>query len=147
MKKLCVICVILGMLIPLCGCQEQIILSHRLLIRGIGVDIKENGNYLVSVHAIDVESQEENSPMLLTSEGESVLDALNSLTTKEGKRPLYSHNLIIVFGRSCAEAGLSEVLDFFIRNSEGRPNVMVFMADETAEGILSMKKGEKLIEA
>lgn len=128
----------------LAGCQQPV-LSRRLLIRGIGIDVLENGGYLASIHVMDVSSKETDKVDLLKSEGKSVLEALNNVTLQTGNTPLYSQNLIVIFGQECAVQGLTDVLDFFIRHSEARPTVDVFMSATKAIDVLSVKKGEDYV--
>ena len=112
MKRILSFLSLLLCLTLLSGCSNQVVMSDRLLIRGIGIDSIGERRYRASVHVMKTTEQED-AAELLQVEGESVLDALNNLTLQIGKTPLYSHNLIVIFGRSCAEQGLDYVLDFF----------------------------------
>ena len=100
LKKLAAL-LLAASLMLLAGCQNQPVLSRRLLIRGIGVDVLEDGGYLASIHVMDVRSKESDKVDLWKSEGESVMEALNHVTMQVGDAPLYSQNLIIIFGRGC----------------------------------------------
>ena len=93
------------------GCSYQVQLSQRSLIQGIGIDY-ESGTYRATVQVTQVSNQEENVVTIIKGEGDSAMDALNAVTLFNGKKPLYSHSLILVLGRSCAEEGLSHVMDF-----------------------------------
>ncbi len=128
----------------LCGCSNQVIMSDRLLIRGIGVDSLGENRYCVSVHIMKTTEQQDTAEFL-QAEGESVLDALNNLTLQVGKTPLYSHNLVVIFGKQCAEQGLDFVLDFFQRQRETRPNVDVFLAESSASEIMGLKHENRYI--
>ena len=121
------------------GCSYQVQLSQRSLIQGIGIDY-ESGTYRATVQVTQVSNQEENVVTIIKGEGDSAMDALNAVTLFNGKKPLYSHSLILVLGRSCAEEGLSHVMDFFIRYPESHPTVNILMADHLAEEILSTKQ-------
>lgn len=119
-------------IVPLSGCTAE--LYERLLISAVGVDLSEDG-YTVTVRAPEtVENGVEKS---YESRGKTVPEALNRLSRETGKKPLYSHNTLVVFGKSCAEAGLLKPLDFFIRHYESRPNIRVFMAEADAAAVLS----------
>lgn len=119
----------------------QIRLDDRMLIQGIGIDQTEEG-VLVSVH-ISQPSQKE--PVLEQVKGETVLSALDKLVQRSGTVPLYSHNLVVVLGKKCGEEGLEKYLDFFVRYYEARPSVGVFLAEGTAEEILTLKEGEEYV--
>ena len=113
------------------GCSYQVQLSQRLLIQGIGIDY-EDGVYRATVQVTKVSDQEENTVSLMNGEGDSAMDALNAITLANGKKPLYSHSLVLVLGRGCAEKGIRNVMDFFILYPESHPTVNVLMADSSA---------------
>lgn len=117
-----------------CGGRE---LYERLLIHGIGVDVDGDG-FLVTVRSSV--SPEDEGEEFFTCRGESVLEALNSLTLSTGRKPFYAHNYLVVFGRECAKAGLDRCLDFFIRYYNTRPGVQMYLAEDRAEEILGFEK-------
>ncbi len=122
-----------------CGYPE---LYERILIHGIGVDLAENG-YRVTVRASS--SVEEDGEELFTAEGPTVLEALSELSLSTGREPFYAHNYLVVFGMDCARQGLEDCLDFFIRYYNTRPAVSVFLAQGTAEELLSTGKDGSLM--
>ena len=130
------VCLILcaAVLLTLGGCETRK-LNERLLIHGIGVDINGDG-YTVTVRS---SASGDKGEEYFKCEGDSVLEALTSLTLSTGREPLYSHNYVTVFGRSCAENGLEESMDFFVRYYNTRPSVQMYLAENTAEEILSLR--------
>ena len=122
-----------------CGYRE---LHQRILIQGIGVD-KTGDGYTVTVRAASPE--EEAGDELYSCQGGSVLEALSKLSLSTGREPFYSHNYLVVFGRSCGEEGLDKSMDFFIRYYNTRPTVQMYLAEDTAEEILSAKMDDKMI--
>lgn len=143
-KKLLALLLAVGCLLPLAGCKNQVLMNERLIIRGIGIDLGDDGGYRASIHVMKLSSQEQEVE-LFTSDGDSVVEALDNVTLQVGRMPLYSQSLMLIIGRSCAEQGLSNILDFFVRYFESRPTVEMFMAEEKAEEILSVRKDGKLI--
>ncbi len=71
-----------------------------------------------------------------SGEGDTVPEALSQIALESGRTPLYSHNAAILFGMQCAESGIAEQLDFFIRHYDSRPTAKVFLAEDTAESVL-----------
>lgn len=132
-------CVIFGIVICLCmmlsGCGYRE-LHQRILIQGIGVDRTSTG-YEVTVRAAGSQGDQEDE--LYTCQGASVLEALSSLSLSTGREPFYSHNYLVIFGRSCGEEGLDRSMDFFIRYYNTRPAVQMYLASDTAKEILSVK--------
>lgn len=131
--------VVLALSLQGCGYRE---LYERLLIHGIGVDATEDG-FLVTVRSSV--TPEDEGEEYFRCEGRSVLEALSSLSLSTGREPFYSHNYLVVFGRSCAEQGLDQCLDFFVRYYNTRPAVQMYLAEDTAEEILSFEKDGKLL--
>lgn len=131
-----------GLFLSLSGCTSFMELYERLLIHGIGIDRGKNG-YVVTVRSSA--SSEEEGEEFFKSEGETVLEALNNLSLLTGREPFYSHNYLVVFGRECAREGLDGSLDFFVRYYNTRPAVKMFLAENTAEEVLSAEKEGKLL--
>lgn len=119
----------------------QIQLDDRMLIQGIGIDQTEEG-VLVTVH---ISQPSQNEPVLEQVKGDTVLAALDQLVQRSGRVPLYSHNLVVVLGKACGEKGLERYMDFFVRYYEARPSVGMFLAEDTAEEILTLKEGEEYV--
>ena len=118
----------------------QIRLDDRMLIQGVGVDV-QGEEVLVSVHIS--QPVEQGEIQLQQVRGTTVLEALNKLVQKSGKTPLYSHNMVVVFGKSCGEDGLEKFLDFFVRYYEARPSVHLFMAQGEAREVFELQKDGK----
>lgn len=140
-KKILALILSLGICLSFCGCGYQE-LYERLLIHGIGVDIGDNG-FVVTVRSSI--STEEEGEEYFKSEGASVLEALNNLSLSTGREPFYAHNYLVVFGRECAEVGLDQCMDFFVRYYNTRPAVQMYLAENTAEEVLSAQKDGKYL--
>lgn len=139
-KRAAAFVVLVAILPMFTGCSIQ--LYDRLLIHAIGVDRTETG-YRTTVRAARAGNEEKEE--VLTGEGETVFLALDSIKMKTGKYPLYSHNYLVILGRSCCENGLDDTLDFFSRHFESRPSVKLFMADGSAEELLNVQQNDELI--
>lgn len=142
MKRLllCLLCVLL-ILPSLSGCAGRE-LYERLLIHGVGVD-REGEGYLVTVRSSV--SAGEDGEECYRCRGPSVLAALDQLSLSTGRRPFYAHNYLVVFGRSCAEQGLDDCLDLFLRYYNVRPAVQMYLADDRAEDVLSFEADGKYL--
>lgn len=140
-KKIAAVLLAAALALPLqsCGYRE---LYERLLIHGIGVDMEDDG-FLVTVRSSV--SPEDEGEEYFRCRGRSVLEALTNLSLSTGREPFYSHNYLVVFGESCAEAGLDKCLDFFVRYYNTRPAVQMYLAQGRAEDILSYEEDGKLL--
>lgn len=145
---------VMGVLLPLflfSGCNVTQ-LHERMIVQGIGVDYTE-GSYVVTMHVFDAVSAGQGSEggtdevQVLTAQGDSVLDAFTSITRQAGHEPLYSQNLVLILGEEVAKEGLEQVLDFFIRYYEARPDVNMFVARGLAADILNSEADGKRIQA
>ncbi|MDR2073847.1 MAG: Ger(x)C family spore germination protein [Oscillospiraceae bacterium] len=135
----------------LSGCTEKTQLSEKLMVQGIAVDFdEEKKEYNVFVQAFDFknpEGKEQPGIKNLQTHGESVGNALESLSKIVGLEPLYSQNLVIIIGETAAKLGVEKFLDFFTRYHEHRLNVSIRASVGEAGKLLSMKVEGKPIKA
>ena len=122
--------------VSLTACSFGSDISKKMMIQGIGIDKDEEG-YLVSVHYL--RSGEEVKMDFIQSQGTTVYEALQNLTLQTGLIPTYSHNAMVVFSKECAQEGLTNVFDFFIRYHETRPTVDLFVAQDRAETLFQLQ--------
>ena len=136
MKRYAAILVaVLLLLLSLSGCAPE--LHERLIIRAVGIDRTEIG-YRVTVRTASDNEKE----ISFTGEGRTAAQALENMAQNTGKKPLYSHTAVLIFGNTCAQEGLQGALDFFLRHYDSRPEVKVFLAENTAEEILTANENE-----
>ena len=109
-------------------------LHQRVLIQAIGIDKTATG-YQVTLRAASTSQQAEER--LYTCTGATLEQALESFSHATGREPLYSHTGLVVFGKTCAQAGLEEVLAPFY---QGRPTVKLSLSSDSAKEILSAKQ-------
>lgn len=132
--------------LPLTGCQEQIRLNHRLLVEGIGID-RKGGEFVLTVQSTRIAEDENREVSVYSVSGPSVMEALGELTRQTGQNPLYGHGIVIAFGRSCAEYGVAEWIDFLVRSPELRPSAQLLMAEGSAADLLTAESEGKTIPA
>ena len=121
-----------------CGAKE---LHQRFLIRGMGVDWDEGGCTVTLRAATAAQTGEE----LLTCQGETLAQALSQVPLLTGREAFYSHNTLVVFGRSCGEGGLGPALEFLLEEGRVRPTAQAYLAGGTAAEVLSLE-GEGALE-
>ena len=113
-------------------------LHQRVLIQAIGIDKTATG-YQVTLRAASTSQQVEER--LYTCAGATLEQALESFSRATGREPLYSHTGLVVFGKTCAQAGLEEVLAPFY---QGRPTVKLSLSSDSAKEVLSVKQDSNL---
>lgn len=108
-----------------------------MVVTAIGIDDKE-GECGVSIQAIEVlktsgslTEQEKNATSVYTVEGQSVAGALKAFVADSGRSTYILHNKVIALGLTQIEkAPLETLLDYFIRNHEGRRSWIWWSAAE-----------------
>lgn len=121
-----------------CGAKE---LHQRFLIRGMGVDWDKGACTVTLRAATAAQTGEE----LLTCQGETLAQALSQVPLLTGREAFYSHNTLVVFGRSCGEGGLGQALEFLLEEGRVRPTAQAYLAGGTAAEVLSLE-GEGTLE-
>lgn len=131
---------LLSVLLCFSGCSTE--LHQKMLIKGFGVD-KEGEEYVLTVrYAALNESDKETQT---TVRGESIYEALNSLSLTTGKKQMYSSAGFVIYGKKTAQEGLDKALDFFVRYFKSGPTISLYVAKDKASDILNTEKDEKLI--
>ncbi|MGN0517160.1 MAG: Ger(x)C family spore germination protein [Acutalibacteraceae bacterium] len=144
-----VACLIISMIICLnlsgCGAKQ---LDERLIIKGVGIDIKD-GKYELTVQSIVTEGSEQKgeSIQIISSTGNSVYDAVNNAVLKTGKEPMLGQNLCIILGYDTAKQDIRTTLDYFVRSYDARPTASVYISKTTAKDILTAKSDGRTITA
>ncbi len=124
-------------------------LVELMVIQGIGIDKTENG-YRASIQTINNtqnsfingQGSSDNVSKQYFSDGENVAEALDNAVKKSGKMPMYAHNRVIVIGEDTAMKDLAGTLDFFIRDYNTKPTVLLAVArGSTAEEIINAQVG------
>ncbi|MDD5953202.1 MAG: Ger(x)C family spore germination protein [Oscillospiraceae bacterium] len=144
LKTLRIVTTLLAILILLFAMttSTRVPLHQRVLVQGIGVDRTDSGQFHVTVQAVSTSAS--TSVEVYETDGDSVFDALNNITLVSGKTPFYTHNSILILGRQCAESGLTDVMDFFVRHHQTRPAENVFLAKDKAGDILTLKSDPQI---
>ncbi len=142
------------MIFSLTGCQNLgTEMVDLLIIQGIGIDKSKNG-YKVTVEAINnpknsilgASSTSESVARVYVSYGESIAEALDNVVRISGKKPLYSHNRVLVIGQKTLEDDITKLLDFFIREYNAKSTIYLAVAkNNTAEKIISTDMGKDMI--
>jgi spore germination protein KC len=124
-----------------------------MIIQGIGIDKSTNG-FTVTIEAINNvknatmngQSTIEKVSKIYVSEGESVAQALEDAIRTSGREPLFAHNRVLIIGEDTAREGLSGILDFFIRDYNAKPTVLLAIArDASAQEVLTKEMNKEII--
>ena len=152
MKKLKAAALMLISVLLLSGCLPHTELDKQAIVEAIGIDYAD-GEFNVTVQYFNMEGTGGNSPIdsskanviNVKGKGESVTAALESASLKCGKPFMYGITGIIILGRSVLDLDILKTLSFAESYYQSNPTVLLAVADEKAEDILSVKFKEELI--
>ncbi|MBE6834920.1 MAG: Ger(x)C family spore germination protein [Ruminococcaceae bacterium] len=127
------------------GCERKYDINDRLIVQGVGIDYLSENEVEVTVQALNTETYAgiggTKVPDKLVNnyylKGKSVADALSKLVSFAGREPLYTHTRIVLLGKTLAEKGIDDVIDFFSRDSSCHASLFVAVCDKTAKETLS----------
>ena len=126
------------------GCWDKRELSDLAVVMGIAIDAGSGDNgetVTISAQIANAEksggSPEEGSGGKsynnFTRSGGSAFEVLRGMTHLSSRQLYNSHNQIVVFGSELAEKqGVSDVIDFFMRDNEIRYSMLIAVADGKA---------------
>lgn len=125
-----------------CGCERASVeLSEMMIIQGLGIDV--NGDEITATvemlnnlqsSAAGGDDSGERRTRVFSSSGKSISEAVNNITLKCGNAPLYAHTRVVVLGKSAAEKDISDILDFFERDYNTKPSMLICMAKDCTAG-------------
>lgn len=127
----------------LVGCQNYKELNNSAIISAIGID-KSDNNYKISVQIANTEKSNDeqeklNNPIVYTSNGKNISDALNNISLKSPNMLYLGHLQLVLISEDIAKTGVSEITDYFLRNNEINKNFTILISkDNTPEEILSV---------
>ncbi len=122
----------------LTGCGKTEI-QDRLIIKGVGVD-KNTIGYDVTVQYIDTSSQgETQTNKCFTVSGKTIADAMGKIKNSIGLEPFLGQLSAVVAGYETAE-NMDNISDYFMRRSDIRPSVKLYLSESTAKEILGFEK-------
>ena len=152
-----IICLIL--IVGTTGCWNRRELNSLAIAMGVGIDklggedVKNKLRLTVQiVKTSEIKISEKGGTSAeaywnATETGESMFEVIRGFTHQSSRKIYWPHNKVIIFGRSLAEAGIREHIDFFIRDQETRLGVWILVADDQASDIFDIKPGLERIPA
>ena len=135
----------------LSGCWSSREINELAFVMGVAIDVGEDENDFEITLQIANPGAKNGSGEGSAGEGESSTVFVNFSETGPGiempisaislqcDRKLYTgHNQVIVISRAAAERGISPIIDFFTRSTDGRLTVSLFIAEGAAKDVLSV---------
>lgn len=143
------------MLFSFSGClNSEPEIKNITVIQGIGIDYdRETGEYLTTVEIFNMskssgvgELEAGNLTKIVTGRGENVLSAMNDITLEIGKPLIFSQKRAVIISKDALKPGLSNALDFFVRDYKTRLSMPLAISDGCkASDIIKADEGEVAI--
>lgn len=147
MRKLALLTLLLVMPFSMTGCWNQTELNELGLISAIGID-RSGDRWIVSYQLINPSAISSGAggsgkaggseaPIhVFSSTGPTLREAIDVSYTESARRLYFPHADIIVLGRQTTEKGISEIIDFYWRNTYMRETVNVLVTNGQASELL-----------
>ncbi|MEG1447910.1 MAG: hypothetical protein RSC41_01125, partial [Oscillospiraceae bacterium] len=144
-NKIKITALVLSICILVSGCMNVPRLKERAIILAIGIDISDEGEYIVTAQkfspkgagsATAIDASKTND-VIMTGQGKSITQAMNQIQSKHGKEIFLGNNSYIVLGKELAKHGIRPILSYFNASYEQRPTATVIMSETTASDIIN----------
>lgn len=158
MKKF--ICIFMSIIIAFSftacsGAKQEV--QKLAVVLAMGIDLTPENKYMITVEILNTQKDSSQSKgggqssssevMLFSSQGETVNDAINRLSTNFGRSLFFGHTQYLVLGKHLAEYGLSPLMDELLRAHETRPGNILLLAKDKASDIMEFKPVDESIPA
>ncbi len=105
-------------------------ITDLAIVRAIGLDINDDGNYKASAIVLDTTKEDSNEGIVYEATGSSVQEAIRNVIDKSPKKLYLAHMETLVISEEIAKEKLKYTMDFFIRDNEGSNNFFLIVAKE-----------------
>ncbi|WP_202080967.1 Ger(x)C family spore germination protein [Caldalkalibacillus salinus] len=147
-KRIASLLCLTALIMFLSGCWSNHDVNKLTVINAMGIDRTEDGQYEITIFTIvpdalyhsqisDGDSQEKKPYIVASSQGASIYDALDKLSTVFAKRKYFGHLQVIVIGNTVAENNIEPILDILRRHDEFRLNTRMLFTQGRARDILT----------
>jgi len=131
----------------LTGCWSAKEVNDLAIINIIGIDQTETGEIEVSTLIpkpsflfpqtnLGGQGGDQNKFLIETTTGESIFEAMGKLSKSISERVYLGHTNVIIFGEKAARETMESSLDFFRRENEFRPNILLLVTKGKASEII-----------
>ncbi len=115
------------------GCWNYREINQMSIVAGAAVDKTQDGKYKLTVEIIDLKSGGKDMGVhskKLESYGESFFDAIRNTIKFNSQKLYWGHAETIVISQEVAREGISNILDFMVRDAEPRLSVDILISKE-----------------
>lgn len=151
MIKYLKIFIFISLFLSLYGCWDSIELTNIFMVTGISLDTDDEigkielGVQVIKPHSSKSEEGEVSETIFFYADGDNVSECLTKISKNINRKLFLKHNQVLLIGENLAKKGFIEYLDFFIRNSQARIEVLLFITEGKAKDYLKAKIDESEI--
>lgn len=130
--------VLVASLTMLTGCWNYQEVENRYIVSGLAIDKGQQGyRYHMTFEVLDIAGGGQDGQMkgkVIKADGNTIADAVDNASKISDKNLFYSDCKIVVFSKQIAQEGLTQVLDWFNRDTKPRFTVQMFVSNEKTAG-------------
>jgi spore germination protein KC len=134
-------------LATLTGCQNYQEVENQDIVVGMAIDKGQQGyRYHMTFEIVDAAAGQSDQikSKVLEADGNTISDAADNATKYADKNLFYSDCKIVIFSKDIAKEGLTQVLDWFNRDSKPRFTMHMYVSSEkTAGELLKLGQGSQ----
>ncbi|WP_026581258.1 Ger(x)C family spore germination protein [Bacillus sp. J33] len=134
-------------ILSLTGCWSAKNVNDLAIINIIGIDQTDNGEIEVSTLLAKPDAlftqansggqgNETNKFLIQTATGKSIFEAMGKLSKSISERIYLGHANVVIFGEKAAREKMESSLDFFRRDNESRPGLLLLVTKGLASEII-----------
>ncbi|RRJ67272.1 Ger(x)C family spore germination protein [Paenibacillus oralis] len=127
-------------IVLLSGCWNNIEINQTRWVGAVGIDVTENGQYLLTYSVLVPSKSGEAKKYVLESRGKTVFEAIRNAIAKSGYKLNYKHLQYIALGDKLVKKEGFESLDFFRRDHELNFKIWLVVVDGSASKLLNTKE-------
>lgn len=126
-------------------------IDETMLISVVGIDVSPEGKVLITIcpkiaNASGNGSDIQSKSYIINSEGDTLFDAVRTISTVSNTRPFLGNVEHIIIGEDASKKDILKYLDYFSRDHEFRLNIKVFVTkDCNAKDILEQASNSNIV--
>lgn len=126
-------------------------IDETMLVSVVGIDVSPEGKVLITIcpkiaNASGNGSDIQSKSYIINSEGDTLFDAVRTISTVSNTRPFLGNVEHIIIGEDASQKDILKYLDYFSRDHEFRLNIKVFVTKGcNAKDILEQASNSNII--
>ncbi|MCO5387496.1 Ger(x)C family spore germination protein [Desulfosporosinus sp.] len=116
------------------GCWNYREVDKMSIVAGVAVDKGQKDKFQITVEIIQISAGKDTNmtSKTITMEGKTMFDAARNIISISGKRLYWSHAKVIILSKEIASQGVTEVIEWYNRDSETREDVRILISEGTS---------------